>query len=218
MTPITENLITSIAHLPNGAITHFNGVSWEEYEGLLSQMESQPATRLWYDNGKLSIKMPNPKHEKYKTFFHRIGQILAEEFEVDIEDLGSTTYKSEMRRKGIEPDACFYIQSAKFIIGLDDFDTSSAPPPDVVLEIDITNDSWDKFKIYASFEVPEIWRYDGNEVKFYQIVEEKYETIENSKAFEILTSEVLSEFIERSKREGQTAILKEFRAWVKKQI
>lgn len=39
----------------------------------------------------------------------------------------------------------------------------SDPPPDLVLEIDITSSSLDKRPIYAAFGVSELWRYDGRQ-------------------------------------------------------
>ncbi len=212
------DLISTVKMLPNGSVTKIYGVSWEEYENLVSKMEEFPAHRVWFDTGKLSIMSPQPNHEKPKTFFTRSGHILSEELNLDLEDLGSTTYKSEFKRKGAEPDVCFYVESAKFIIGLDNFDTSVAPPPDVVIEIDTTNDSWDKFSIYASFGVKEIWRYDGKHVVFYQLFDEKYEEISHSISFPILPSKILTEFVLRTKNEGQTAILRDFRKWLKIQI
>jgi Uma2 family endonuclease len=212
------DLISTVKTLPNSSVTKIYGVSWNEYENLVSKMEAFPAHRVWFDAGKLSIMSPQPNHEKPKTLFHSIGRYLADYFEVELEDLGSTTYKSEFKNKGAEPDVCFYIENAKFIIGLDNFDTSVAPPPDVVIEIDTTNDSWDKFPIYASFGVKEIWRYDGKQVVFYQLFDEKYEEIANSRSFPVLTSEILTKFVLRTKNEGQTAILRDFRTWLKNQI
>ena len=212
------DLISIVKTLPNNSVTIIYGVSWEAYENLVSKMEQFPAHRVWFDTGKLSIMSPRPNHEKPKTFFQSVGRYLSQYLDLDLEDLGSTTYKSELKKKGAEPDACFYIENAKFIIGLDDFDTSTVPPPDVVVEIDTTNDSWDKFPIYASFGVKEIWRYDSMEVKFYQLVGEKYEEISHSFSFPILTSKILTEFVLRTKTEGQSAILRDFRTWLKSQI
>lgn len=212
------DLISTIKTLPNNSVTKIYGVSWEDYENLVSKMEQYPAHRIWFDNGKLSIMSPKPNHEKPKTLFHSIGRYLSDYFDLELEDLGSTTYKSEFQKKGAEPDVCFYVENAKFIIGLDNFDTSVVPPPDVVVEIDTTSDSWDKFPIYATFGVKEIWRYDGMEVKIYQLVSGKYEEISHSLSFPILTANVLTEFVGRTKTEGQTAILRDFRNWIKSQI
>ncbi len=212
------DLISTVKTLPNSSITKIYDVSWEDYQHLVSQTEELPAHRIWFDAGKLSIMSPQPNHEKPKTFFTRSGQILSEELSLDLEDLGSTTFKSEFKKKGAEPDVCFYVENAKFIIGLDNFDTAVPPPPDVVIEIDTTNDSWDKFQIYASFGVKEIWRYDGTAVKFYKLNDEKYDEIENSLSFPVLPAKVLTEFVLRTKNEGQTAILKDFRNWLKSRI
>jgi Uma2 family endonuclease len=212
------DLLSIVKTLPNSSVTKIYGVSWEDYEKLVSQMEQLPAHRIWFDEGKLSVTTPRRKIEKSKVLFHTFGQILSKELNLDLEDLGSTTYKSEFKKKGAEPDVCFYVENAKFIIGLDDFDTSIAPPPDVVVEIDTTNDSWDKFPIYASFGVKEIWRYDGKEVKIYQLVDEKYEEISHSISFPVLPAKILTEFVLRTKNEGQTAILKDFRNWLKSQV
>lgn len=212
------DLLATVKTLPNSAITKIYDVSWEDYENLITKTEEFPAHRIWFDAGKLSIMSPQPNHEKPKTLFHSIGRYLSEELNLDLEDLGSTTFKSEFKKKGAEPDVCFYVENAKFIIGLDNFDTSIAPPPDVVIEIDVTNDSWDKFQIYASFGVKEIWRYDGISVKFYQLIGEKYDEISNSLSFPILPAAVLTKFILRTKNEGQTSILRDFRNWIKGQI
>ncbi len=212
------DLFSTVKTLPNNSVTKVYGVSWEDYENLVSKMENFPARRIWFDNGKLSITTPRQNIEKSKAIFHNFGQILSEELNLDLEDFGSTTYKLEFEKRGAEPDVCFYVENAKFIIGLDNFDTSVVPPPDVVIEIDTTNDSWDKFPIYASFGVKEIWRYVGAEVKIYQLVSGKYEEISHSLSFSILTAEVLTEFVLRTKTEGQTAILRDFRNWIKSQI
>jgi Uma2 family endonuclease len=212
------DLLSIVKTLPNSSVTKIYGVSWEDYETLVNQTEAFPAHRIWFDEGKLSVTAPRSQIEKSKVLFHTFGQILSEELDLDLEDLGSTTYKSEFKKKGAEPDVCFYVENAKFIIGLDDFDTSIVPPPDVVIEIDTTNDSWDKFPIYASFGVKEIWRYDGKEVKIYQLVDEKYEEISHSISFPVLPAKILTEFVLRTKNESQTAILKDFRGWLKGQI
>ena len=39
------------------------------------------------------------------------------------------------------------------------------PPPDLVIEVDITRSSLDKLSIYAALRVPEVWRYTDGEVE-----------------------------------------------------
>jgi Uma2 family endonuclease len=83
------------------------------------------------------------------------------------------------------------------------------------VELDTTNESLSKFRIYAALGVPEIWRYDGKKAYFYHLVEEDYRETPASLAFPLLTSSVLSEFLAQSKTEGQTAALAAFRQWLR---
>jgi Uma2 family endonuclease len=123
------------------------------------------------------------------------------------------TIRSAWQAKGAEPDTCFYVQNVTRIIGKRSLDFNTDPPPDIVVEIDVTNASASKFPIYAALGVPEIWRYDGHQAYFYHLAGEQYIEILHSQAFPFLTSTVLVQFIEQSKTEGQDAALDAARAW-----
>ena len=105
------------------------------------------------------------------------------------------------------------MQNAQRIIGQRTIDLEVDPPPDVVVEIDLTSESLSKFKIYAAFGVPEIWRYDGERAYIYQLVDQVYVEVRASLAFSSLTADALTEFIAQSKTQGQTAALAAFRQW-----
>ena len=49
--------------------------------------------------------------------------------------------------------------------GKDRIELRSDPPPDLVVEIDVTHPSLPKLPIYAAFGVPEVWRYDGSRMQ-----------------------------------------------------
>jgi hypothetical protein len=66
--------------------------------------------------------------------------------------------------------------------------------------------------------VPEIWRYDGETVRFYKLAGENYELIQNSLTFPILTAEDLKQCLEQSKTEGQTAAAKAFRQMLRSRV
>ena len=92
------------------------------------------------------------------------------------------------------------------------------PPPDLVVEIEVTNDSRSKFPIYSTFGVPEIWRYEAgaNRVLMYELRGTVYAEILSSRSFPILTANALAGFIDRSKAHGQKAALAAFRQWIEK--
>jgi Uma2 family endonuclease len=140
-----------------------------------------------------------------------LAQVLAEELGLNVEATGATTLRRKMLGKGVEPDESYYVQHAANVIGHLEFDLGVDPPPDVAIEIDMTNDSLDKFPIYAALGVPEIWRYYGATMRFYKLAGENYELIQNSLTFPVLTAEDLTQCLEQSKTEGQTAAAKAFR-------
>ena len=212
MSTLTTNYLDIVERLPAGAKLELSNVDWDEYEHLLTQMESfHPGHRLSYDRGRLIIVGPSAEHEHYKEFILGLVQTLSDEMDVTVESWGGTTFKRKALRKGVEPDTCFYVQSAASVIGRRTFPRREYPPPDVVVEIDMSNDSLDKFPIYAALGVPEIWRYDGESTRFYKLMGENYEVIQNSLAFPALTAKVITQYLELSKTDGQTAALKAFR-------
>lgn len=211
MSTQTTNYLDIIERLPAGAKLELTNVAWDEYEHLLSQMDTLPGHRLSYDRGRFIVVSPSAEHEDYKEFVYSFVRLISLETDVELESRGTTTFKSKQLLKGAEPDTCFYVKNAARIIGKRRINLETDPPPDLVVEIDLSRDSLNKFPIYASLGVPEIWRYDGVTTHFYQLVGENYELIQNSLAFPLLTAEDLAQHLELNKTDGQTAALKAFR-------
>ncbi|MGD1873732.1 MAG: Uma2 family endonuclease [Mastigocoleus sp.] len=204
--------------LPAEQRTLLKNISWETFKILLKETGEDRDSRFAYDGCNLEIMTPRFEHENPKISFDRFIFILAEELEIEIKSAGSTTLKRKIARKAIEPDNCYYIQSELSVRGNETLDLETDPPPDLAIEIDITSSSIDKLDIYSALSVNELWRYDGKNLQFYQLVEEKYIQIEKSIAFPVVSVSKMSEFIEKSKTNGEIALLKSFRTWVKKCI
>jgi Uma2 family endonuclease len=92
-------------------------ISWDTFQSLIQELESQPSKRLTYDNGLLEIWMPLPPHERYKKFLARLVECLTEELDIKICSLGSTTWRRQELLKGVEADECYYIQNEAAIRG-----------------------------------------------------------------------------------------------------
>lgn len=205
---------TAVDFLANeGRTILLNDISWNEYEMFLKDFEERAGWRLAYNGGKLEIMPPTLEHDYYSFTFHNFVLAYCEEFDLNLEGAGSTTFRRQFLEKGVEPDECFYIQSAEKIIGKK-FTPKDYPMPDIAVEIDITTESLDKFPIYAALQVPEVWIYDGDTVSFYQLETENYQQISHSRALPLLAAEKLTEFLEISKTKGQTVALKMFRNWL----
>lgn len=161
--------------------TLLHHVSWETYQSLLRDHEHQASPRFTFTQGDLEIMSPLPKHERLKENLSLMISALAEALEIDHEGFGSTTYKREDIRGGFEPDASFYIENLPAVNGKEKLDFTIDPPPDLVIEIDLTHSSIDKLSIFAAFGVPEVWRHDGIELKILILENRTYHEREASK-------------------------------------
>ena len=207
----TADHLDAIAHLPDGATLVIHQVTWDEYEGLLDDLSERPNLRVSYDRGRLEIVSPTPEHEKYARFIDSVVRALADRLTLNVEMVGSATWKRRSLARGAEPDACYYVRNANRVIGKRQIDLESDPPPDIVVKIDVTNESLSKFPIYAALAVPEIWRYDGGTALFYELAGGTYRDISESRFFLGLSPAILAAALEQSKSEGQTAALAAFR-------
>lgn len=191
-----------------------HNVSWETYEKLMKDHENQSIPRFTYQNGELEIFMPSEKHEKLIRFFEIFVSTIIEELDSDVESLGSTTFKLESMKNGVEPDCCYYIQNVEKVKGINKIDLQKHPAPDLVIEVDITSPSINRFPIYAEFKVNEIWQYQKDEVKIFILDGEKYLETKESQALPKVTGEVLTKFIAESQTEKRSTWVKNVRNWI----
>ena len=186
------------------------GIKWLTFKAIMSDVGDGRAWRIAYAEGVLEIRMPLPKHERPKVMLELFIGALADELEIEAMSLGALTLEREDLARAIEPDTCFYIQNESVVRGKS-INLPADPPPDLVIESDYTSSSLNKFSIYASLGVPEIWRYRNQCLLVYQLVEGNYEQRENSRAFPFLPIAEIPAFIEQSKTIGQRAALRLFR-------
>lgn len=210
----TQNYLEAISHLPVGGTLILTDVSWEEYDQLLTDLGASYAVKITYDRGRLELISPSQKHERFKEIIARIVYLVADEMDIPVESLGSTTYKQQWLARGVGPDACFYVQNAAKIIGNESVDLRACPPPDIVVEIDIAHDSTSKLPIYARMGVPELWRYDEHQFFIYRWERNLYVEMPTSLNFPLLTTQLLAQLLEQSKTSGQTSTLRSLRDWI----
>src|SRR6266516_2340218 len=109
-----------------------DGVSWELYEHLLKVADNR-RLRMTYDNGELEIMSPLPEHEWTKIVIGDMIKAILEELDVPRLGLGSTTFRRRLKKKGLEPDDCFYIQNQPKIAGKKRINLPKDPPPDLAI-------------------------------------------------------------------------------------
>ena len=207
----TTDYIEAVHHLPQNGTLLLHNVSWEEYGHVLKQFEQKPAYCVYYNNGVLKIMSPRLDHEFPKDVAFTAVRIYADEFDVDVDGYGSTTWRQKRKAKGAEADTSFYVKNAAKVRGVKDFDLNLQIPPDIVVEVDISNESWDKFDIYAGLGVPELWRCNGTTFQIYTLFEGKYEAVGSSESLPLITGNLLTEYLQIGREKGQTLMAKELR-------
>lgn len=207
--------MTSVLSPTEQRVTLHN-VSWETYERLLADLAESSAPRLTYDRGTLEIMSPSSEHERYNRTIARIVEELAFEANVDIDNLGSTTFRREDIDRGFEPDSCFYIRNVARIRSKKRVDLTIDPPPDLVIEVDITSPSLDKFGIFSHAGVPEVWRFDGSKLLIFELVEGEYLEREASVAFPATHSNDITGLIKDSESMTHPDWVRKLREWAGK--
>jgi Uma2 family endonuclease len=187
------------------------GLSWEAYLQILEVLPQSRSSRLTFDDGVLEITVPLETHEFLRCLIECFVRILVELEGLRIKTMGSTTMNYPQLKKGAEPDNAYYIQNQPLVKGrIVDF--SQDPPPDLVVEIDITHTDIAKNQFYASLGVPEFWRFNGKQWRIYQLQEQVYVELETSPTFPRVPKAWLYEFLEQAK-EDEVAAVQALRAW-----
>lgn len=194
-----------------------SNISWQTYQSLLAEAGDKRASRFSYSQGVLEIIMPSDLHETVNCLLKRIVTALTEELDLKIKGFGSTTLNREDLAQGAEPDSCFYIQNVDRILGKR-LDISTDPPPDLVIEVDISSPSSNRFVVYRQLEIPEVWRYRAQTVQIYEWQNREYITCDRSPTFPILSVAILNQFLQMAETQDDNAIIRSLRQWVKEQL
>ena len=190
-------------------------VSWELYERLLDETQHQNI-RMTYDEGRLFLMSPLPRHERVKGLTGRLIELATLERGIPIAGFGSTTWRRRELRKGLEADECYYIQHALEIGGRSDIDLKRDPPPDLAVEVYISYNPLNRPSVYSKIGVPEIWRFAGDRFEF--LVRSPggdYERTERSVALPFFTPEEVTRFVRMLDTMDEHRLMLAFRDWIR---
>ena len=194
-----------------------HGISWQTYKRLLAELGDQRASRLAYDQGVLEITIPSNRHETQKKLLERMIETLTEELNLPAKSFGSTTLNRADLGRGAEPDSCYYIQHVGQIAGWQ-IDLTTDPPPDLVIEVDISSSSNRRIDIYKQLGVPEMWRYAGGRVQMYRLQDGKYAPCDPSPTFPIVSTAAINHFLQQAETQNDTTFIRTWRQWIRQQL
>jgi Uma2 family endonuclease len=182
--------------LTPGSCVSIDGLSWQNYENLLTEWGERRRVRVAYYRGKLEIVSPLPLHERPHRIIATIVTTILEIQGRDWEDFGSTTFKRG-NIAGVEPDTCLYIENATRVRGCTRMDLDVYPPPDLAIESDVTSKT--TLDAYVEIGVPEVWVYGEERLKIHVLDDGAYREVAASPTFPDLDA---SEMIPRLVREA----------------
>lgn len=182
------------------SVTILRNVTWETYECLLKNYENSSSPRIAYDRGTIEIMSPLIPHEKTNRALATLVERVAEEWGIPVLNLGSTTFKREDVARGVEPDTCFYIQNLAQVEQLEEIDLEGGdPPPDLIIEVDVTSHSLNKLPIFLGLGVTEVWRVVDDSIIILCLEAGEYVEQETSHVLPPLTRTALNGLLAQSK-------------------
>lgn len=170
---------TDKIQLPAGAVVRLPA-TWQDYQALYQQRGDNSIPRIKYQNGEVLLMSPLPKHGRDAHLIANIITTLLDYFGREYDAFTPVTMEL-VEESGIEPDYCFYIDNWQAVSGKERIDWSNDPPPDLVLEIDVT--TYSDVNDYLLYQVPEVWLYCKKKLYIYQLQEQAYLIQNHSKYF-----------------------------------
>ena len=163
-----ELMPPAITSPPEEQRVYLEGVSWQQYESLLSTLgEDFPALRLSYLSGTLEIMTNSPLHEELKTIIGMLIEAYFQETRTRFHGIGSATFRAAAKQRGLEPDECYCIGQPKDL-------------PDLAIEVVLSSGIVDKLAIYQGLGITEIWQWEAEKFTLYHLRSGGYEQITTS--------------------------------------
>lgn len=189
--------------------------TWDDYENLLNCRQDKAGLRIRYDSatGELRIMSPLPRHGKNADVLADLVKALLRHQGKDWEAFTPITLK-RTNLQGVEPDYCFYIQSREHILGRERIDLDLNPPPDLVIEVDLT--SITRKEDYQAIGALELWIYRQNQLLIYHFDGQQYQACQTSQQFpDVDIKALIPKYVDRSWKVGSSVALREFEEFLR---
>jgi Uma2 family endonuclease len=217
---------------PNEQRVVLPSITWEKFEQILSELPADRLIRLNYHRGKLEMMTPVAEHDRCQKLLDSLILVLADELDRPIEAIAPVSIRNPGLDIAIEPDACYYLSR-----GGRDGHGGTAPdriqihlpadsPPDLLVEVALTQTKLDKIPLYTRLAIPEVWRYmttAGENVlkgklEIYHLQGDRHLPQRHSTVFPGLSSDRILEFIEQSDSMSLSTSLRLLRAWIQEKL
>jgi len=188
-------------------------VTSSDYQKLMDAL-GEHHLRHTYDGWTLEMMTPRIEHEWVAELIGRMVEAMALALDVPIQSIGSTTLSAAQGERGLQPDKSYYLGKHGPFVGRQTYRPGESPPPDLVVEVDVTNTVIPRLPVYGRIGVPEIWRHAEGEVSFYGLAEDgQYQSMAHSAAFPFLAPADVTRFLDRRLDTDENSVVREFVEW-----
>jgi Uma2 family endonuclease len=196
------------------------GIRWSTYEALLRDVERSGCRyTMTYDRGRLEIMSPARRHERGKKRLARMVEALTEELNIPIASGGAMTFRRKLKKRGLEPDECYWIANEARIRDTAEIDLERDPPPDLAIEVEHSRSAMNRMEIYAALGFPEIWCYDGARLRIARLRPDgAYDWTDTSACFPFLPMTELARLLAQAGSQDETTWIRGFRVWVRAEL
>jgi Uma2 family endonuclease len=193
-------------------------VTWKTYKALLDSVGEVSFPHAYHER-RLELMGKSRPHELYKWLLGRFVEVWVDEHGMPLEVGGEMTLQREDAECGVEGDECYWIKNAPLILGRMDPDFMHDPPPDLVLESEVSTTVVDKLSIYAALKVPEIWRISLSGIQVGRLQSDgQYAWGEESAVLPGFPFAEALRFLQMYNTTDQLSIVRQFRAWVREHL
>jgi len=160
--------IDARAHAEESRVLLFD-VPWSTYVVLRDTVDSG-GVRMTYLRGALEIVRTSRRHEVSKKQIARLLELFCLERGIALYGYGSTTFRSEEKERGLEPDEC-------------DCRDADRDVPDVAIEVVVTPAKIDKLEVYRGLGVREVWLFQAGRFRVLELQDGAYRGLPASTVF-----------------------------------
>ncbi|MFM6827525.1 MAG: Uma2 family endonuclease [Dolichospermum sp.] len=174
-------------------------LTWREFKAV-EQLIDRPGLRLSFLDGVLEIrKNPGKKYQIIKQRIASLVEIYLEFLGLDFTPTGSVTLENEFVKFKREGDEYYELGANR-------------KHPDLVIEVVVSSGGINKLEAYKRLQIPEVWFWMNDELLFYSLGNDGYETVSKSQLLPSLDVDLLMRCINT---ENHAQALREFRAGIK---
>jgi Uma2 family endonuclease len=175
---------------------------------------SEHHLRHTYDGWTLEMMTPRKDHEWVAETVGRMIETMALLLSQSIQSVGSTTLSPSPQGRGLQPDKSYYVGREPDVRGSDTYRPGEDPPPDLVIEVELTSPVVPRLPLYAEIGVPEMWHWMQEQIRFLRLAKRRqYKPIERSVAFPWVSPNDVTRFLARRHDTDENAVVGGFVEW-----